>query len=734
MRFSIDLPPGLTSDDTPYSSEGSYRAGNNIRFTKGKPEVVAGWEKITSNYVQGAVRNVLPWKDNLGGTQIALASDKGLFVHRSGKIYDVTPADYKPGNVSSMAGPGFGTGAFGGGPFGRYAAGTGDYFARTWALSNFGQSLIANYRRGPIYWLGADGANDFSQKAERLDEMDGAQDVPTEVTFALVAPGLRQILALGCNQQYDAEGNKPGPFNPRTIRCSDVDAGIIDWAPSNSNSSDELELPSGGAIVTGRVWGDHIAVLSEEGLWVLTFVGSPNQTYRYDLIDGGAGVIGPNAVVVIGPNLFWIAPDLQVWVCPMGGTPIPVICPILTDTLANLAPSQGDKVVLSYIAAANELRIDYPDRRDGENGAEGTENSRYLSMNLKDSSWSSGLQCRTAFERGAPLQWPVAVETMMVEQPAPITIVDNATATAALVAAQSHIREIGGTNLVLRANAVGTSGNVSITEILTGASGWGIRFTGNGSTASATIDGLGLTEGQKVSVSYTAQVTVGPDVIANVALHHTANSTANSVGDTFSANVPITRLPTVRKHQNFAVTGIDDVLNIAFDEPIANGTVVEFTDFKVEVGLESTGWTPSPDEANLFTKYATFIKRLRYPQLVGKLLYHEHGNRADEQALPWFIESNGFSLDENLQAMLIRGFLPDFRDQRGTVKLTVFLKMNPNDLTEEVIGPFDILPGDDRVDFLATAKIARFRLEGSSDPAGLRIGKCIFDVMPAGRR
>ena len=699
MQVAVDLPAGLNSNSTPYSTQQSYRDADKVRFLQGRAEVIGGWEAVSKSYIPGACRDILPWKDNIGQELICYGSSQGLYVLQSGNIHDITPSDVAPGSVDGTQGPGWGSGAWGVGAWGLSST-PGNYGPRTWSLSNFGQAVVANPRNGSIYMWN----NDVTQKAVIV------ANAPTEVAFTMVSQE-RQILAFGCNQSAD------GVYNPLAFRCSDVDGNYTTWAITAQNNADEVILPSGGELVAACQWGPDLAVWTQAGLYRGTFVGNTNQVWRFDAVDGAAGLLGPNAAVVIGQTAFWLGRDEQLYACTLGQAPQVVECPIRTDSLAHIAPAQGDKVILSYVSAANELRIDYPDARDG---APGTENSRYLSMHIVSGAWSRGTQSRTAMTHGGPIQWPIGAQAVNLALPYPNPIVDLASAQAALAVLQAKATGIKGVNLVLRANTTATHG--SVVQILTGKSQWGVRLTGDGSSAaSMTISGLGLTAGQRVSISYRAQTIAGPAVSATAAL-----------GSDLSAPITITPAFTAYHHANVAVTAADNFTISA--GVLKTGAVVEITDIKIELGGITSAWTPSPNAPDLFSLYLPFLQSITYSQLVSRHYYHELNHGADGDDFEWFIETNDFAMDENRTAMLVKQFKPDLRDQIGNVSLTVFLRMFPHDKSEIVIGPFPIDDTTEQVDMLAVGKIARFRLSGSGLEAYARVGRSIFEVVAAGVR
>lgn len=723
-----DITPSTSTSyaAVPIANSGvNYDANTIVTF----PAAPAGYTTATGNAVIDNGNVIAVTIDNYGAypastvlTAPTIADPIGNGITQIGNGVTfanvVAVPGYTTGNVDGLGGQGWGYGGWGKGGYG-VSDTPGNYGPRTWALSNFGQALIANPRLGGIYLWGLDNVTDLTQAAIPVANLPGADGYcPLQCAYALVTPQ-RSIIALGATQV-------DGAYNPLCIRISDEDGNITTWLPATSNAADEVILPSGGAIIAGRYFGSLLAVFTQSNMYAGQFVGSPTQTMDFDPVDGSVGLVGPNAACVVGQTIFWLSPDLQLYSCPEGGSPLRVECPIRTDTLANVAPAQTDKIVMSYVAAFDEIRIDYPDVRDG------LENSRYLTLQLESGSWSQGIMSRSAFDRGAPYQWPMGVETETLSLPYQGPITDNASAATALSAVQANMSGINGTNLVVEANATVSVGSPAITSIVTGQSGWGLRYVGNGSAEQVEIGGLGLTAGQSISVSYKAQMIVGHPANATV----TVAATANAVSPDFTTSaVSLGTSQVLYSHQNIKVSNAEVNLFIGFPSgALANGAVVEVTDIKVEVGSMATGWTPAPNDPNLFTKFTGFISGLTYPQLTSVPYYHEQGNTADGDELDWSIETNDFALDEDQTAMLLRGFIPDFKGQLGNAAVTVYLRMNPQDLTEQVFGPYPIMPGMDRIDFMATGKIARFRVSGSGAPAFIRFGHCIFDLVPAGTR
>lgn len=479
-RVVLELPPGLNNDDTTFAAAGRWADGSNVRFWRGRAQVINGWEAITTTALTGICRKVFGWTDNSAVLNIAAGTHSALQVYQGGALYDITPfgpptllgsnplsvtngsavvtvthtahglatgnsvivagsaavggitpngtftitvtganaytytfgsnatstatgggtgvivtpqVALPAGNIDGTGGAGYGTGTYSTGTYS--SPSTVDYFPRTWSLSAWGQNLIANPRNGAIYgWT-----NNTGSRAVALS------NAPVQTTYALVSP-TRQVFALGCNQEAS-----PYSFDPLVIRHSSI-GNNTEWNTAASTTAREYRLPGGGRIVCGAVIGENLLVWTSDALFLGTFVGSLGQPWRFDKVGDQCGCIGPNAFVVNGQQAMWVGPNLQFYAYTLGGQPVLIPCPIQDDFADNMAAAQTDKITLSSVAFFDEVRIDYPDARDG------VENSRYLAahiptlMNNPENAWYRGVMARTAFSDTppAPNAFPIGVD------------------------------------------------------------------------------------------------------------------------------------------------------------------------------------------------------------------------------------------------------------------------------------------------------------------------------------
>lgn len=385
MLVPLDIPPGIASDDTTFSTP-RWSDGDNVRFWHGKPETIGGWvDALNGATLTGVCRNILALGNSNGSATIAFGTHSALQVWQGGALYDITPAALVTGSIDSVAGGGSGWGS-GSWDVGTWGSGATVYYARTWALSTYGAYLIANPRGGGIYeWQGDTGADALI-----------ITNAPTEVTYALTTPQ-RQVLAFGCNEEVSTN------FNQLCIRGSDIEDNTV-WTTTATNNAFEYILDaSAGRIVAARMIGPYVAVWTDVSLYIGEYLGNPEETYRFDRIGDNCGLVGPNAVEVMDSTAFWLAPDYQFRSWSIGGRVELVNLPIGRDFTDNIDRDQVDKVAASGLSQFGEVWWHYPDSRDG------VENSRYVAFSMLDGAWFRGTLARTATANAGVLQYPAKV-------------------------------------------------------------------------------------------------------------------------------------------------------------------------------------------------------------------------------------------------------------------------------------------------------------------------------------
>ncbi len=93
--FDIDIMPGVAPDtDVTAANTPHWTASDKIRFLKGKPQKIGGWQVITTNgaIIAGCVRTIFSLQVN-SRSLVLLGADTGLYVLIGSELINITPLD-----------------------------------------------------------------------------------------------------------------------------------------------------------------------------------------------------------------------------------------------------------------------------------------------------------------------------------------------------------------------------------------------------------------------------------------------------------------------------------------------------------------------------------------------------------------------------------------------------------------------------------------------------------------
>ncbi|WP_273071408.1 hypothetical protein [Marinobacter sp.] len=83
--------PGINKENTAYSNEGGWFDANLVRFRKGLPEKIGGWEKYSSSTFISKGRGIHAWVALDSTKYIGLGATQKYYVLQGTSYYDVTP-------------------------------------------------------------------------------------------------------------------------------------------------------------------------------------------------------------------------------------------------------------------------------------------------------------------------------------------------------------------------------------------------------------------------------------------------------------------------------------------------------------------------------------------------------------------------------------------------------------------------------------------------------------------
>ena len=83
--------PGINKENTAYSNEGGWFDANLVRFRKGLPEKIGGWEKYSSSTFISKGRGIHAWVALDSTKYIGLGATQKYYVLQGTSYYDITP-------------------------------------------------------------------------------------------------------------------------------------------------------------------------------------------------------------------------------------------------------------------------------------------------------------------------------------------------------------------------------------------------------------------------------------------------------------------------------------------------------------------------------------------------------------------------------------------------------------------------------------------------------------------
>jgi len=83
--------PGINKEGTAYSAEGGWFDSNLVRFRKGLPEKIGGWQKYIETSYEGTGRKLHGWVDLDGTKLLGLGTRFKLYIQEGTSYNDITP-------------------------------------------------------------------------------------------------------------------------------------------------------------------------------------------------------------------------------------------------------------------------------------------------------------------------------------------------------------------------------------------------------------------------------------------------------------------------------------------------------------------------------------------------------------------------------------------------------------------------------------------------------------------
>ena len=317
-------------------------------------------------------------KDTDGDEVTANASDSGNGGAGVDGVYQINVGldDY-------VQGTGWGTGTWGASTFGSATGLTASNQLRIWTHDNFGEDLAINVRAGGIYyWTEDDG---LSTRAVALSALSGANLAPTVGLQVITSETDRHMIVLGADPV--SSGSRTGTIDPMLIAFSDQES-AIEWEALSTNTAGSLRLSSGSQIVGGLKARQEILIWTDNAIYAMNFIGPP-LTFALNLINEGAGLIGPKACVNTPSGVFFMSKTGFYF---YNGAIKKMESTVQEYVFQDLDINQAYKCHLALNSEFGEVWFFYPSIEDGTK-----EISRYAIYNYEEGLWSIGSLVRYAW-------------------------------------------------------------------------------------------------------------------------------------------------------------------------------------------------------------------------------------------------------------------------------------------------------------------------------------------------
>ncbi|HEY7824070.1 MAG TPA: hypothetical protein VIG24_14610 [Acidimicrobiia bacterium] len=317
-------------------------------------------------------------KDTSGNTVTANASDSG-----NGGSNTVGAYQINVGIDTYVSSSGWSVGPWGSGGFGSASAISSINQLRLWTHDNYGENLIMNVRGAGIYrWVENNGV---ATRAEDLSQVSGANLVPTVGLQVITSETDRHLIVLGADPI--SGGARTGAIDPMLVAFSDQED-ELEFEPTATNSAGSVRLSSGSFIVGGLKSRQEVLIWTDTSLYSMQFIGPP-LTFAVNLVNEGAGLIGPKAVANAPSGVFFASKNGFFF---YNGAVQSLRCTVQEYIFNDLDLTQAFKCVMGVNAEFNEVWFFYPSLEDGTG-----EISRYAIYNYLDENWSIGKLVRYAW-------------------------------------------------------------------------------------------------------------------------------------------------------------------------------------------------------------------------------------------------------------------------------------------------------------------------------------------------
>lgn len=101
----LQFKPGLNRDQSNYTNEGGWFAGDKVRFRSGQPQKMGGWLQYGIFTMLGVCRQMFTWITTGSDNIMAMGTNKKLYLDSGANLYDITPVQHTSTTLGAAPGP-----------------------------------------------------------------------------------------------------------------------------------------------------------------------------------------------------------------------------------------------------------------------------------------------------------------------------------------------------------------------------------------------------------------------------------------------------------------------------------------------------------------------------------------------------------------------------------------------------------------------------------------------------
>ena len=87
----LQFKPGVNRETTRYAAEGQWYETDKVRFRRGLPQKIGGWEQLSSNTYLGVARSLFNWATLSLQNLVSVGTHLKYYIEKGGAYNDITP-------------------------------------------------------------------------------------------------------------------------------------------------------------------------------------------------------------------------------------------------------------------------------------------------------------------------------------------------------------------------------------------------------------------------------------------------------------------------------------------------------------------------------------------------------------------------------------------------------------------------------------------------------------------